>query len=84
MQTVADTKTHRNAPCPCGSGKKYKKCCGAKIATEKTFWFKARLWLIGIVVLGALVLAIIAIVGDDESSERRVWSPEHGHWHDAR
>ena len=21
----------RNAPCPCGSGKKYKKCCGAKI-----------------------------------------------------
>ncbi|MHB8896751.1 MAG: SEC-C metal-binding domain-containing protein, partial [Candidatus Geothermincolia bacterium] len=22
-------KTPRNAPCPCGSGKKYKKCCGA-------------------------------------------------------
>lgn len=21
-------KTSRNAPCPCGSGKKYKKCCG--------------------------------------------------------
>ena len=21
--------TPRNAPCPCGSGKKYKKCCGA-------------------------------------------------------
>lgn len=21
-------KTHRNDPCPCGSGKKYKKCCG--------------------------------------------------------
>lgn len=21
-------KTNRNAPCPCGSGKKYKKCCG--------------------------------------------------------
>ncbi|MBE6032925.1 MAG: hypothetical protein E7224_07025, partial [Clostridiales bacterium] len=20
----------RNDPCPCGSGKKYKKCCGAK------------------------------------------------------
>ena len=20
----------RNAPCPCGSGKKYKKCCGMK------------------------------------------------------
>lgn len=21
-------KTGRNAPCPCGSGQKYKKCCG--------------------------------------------------------
>ena len=21
-------KTNRNDPCPCGSGKKYKKCCG--------------------------------------------------------
>ncbi len=24
-----DPKTGRNDPCPCGSGKKYKKCCGA-------------------------------------------------------
>ena len=23
-------KINRNAPCTCGSGKKYKKCCGAK------------------------------------------------------
>ena len=23
-------KVGRNAPCPCGSGKKYKKCCGAE------------------------------------------------------
>jgi len=26
---VAPPKTGRNEPCPCGSGKKYKKCCGA-------------------------------------------------------
>ena len=25
----AEPKVGRNAPCPCGSGKKYKKCCGA-------------------------------------------------------
>jgi SWIM/SEC-C metal-binding protein len=25
---VAETKVGRNEPCPCGSGKKYKKCCG--------------------------------------------------------
>ena len=24
-----EKKVGRNAPCPCGSGKKYKKCCGA-------------------------------------------------------
>ena len=23
-------KIHRNDPCPCGSGKKYKKCCGKR------------------------------------------------------
>ncbi len=26
----ANEKPQRNDPCPCGSGKKYKKCCGAK------------------------------------------------------
>lgn len=25
-----DKKVGRNSPCPCGSGKKYKKCCGTK------------------------------------------------------
>ena len=27
----AGNKIGRNAPCPCGSGKKYKRCCGANI-----------------------------------------------------
>jgi SWIM/SEC-C metal-binding protein len=26
---VSTKKANRNDPCPCGSGKKYKKCCGA-------------------------------------------------------
>ena len=26
---VREKKVGRNDPCPCGSGKKYKKCCGA-------------------------------------------------------
>jgi preprotein translocase subunit SecA len=32
-QTVVrkEKKVGRNAPCPCGSGKKYKKCCGANV-----------------------------------------------------
>jgi hypothetical protein len=28
-EPVPTTKIGRNEPCPCGSGKKYKKCCGA-------------------------------------------------------
>ena len=27
-QIKADKKIGRNDPCPCGSGKKYKNCCG--------------------------------------------------------
>ncbi len=28
---VGGPKVGRNAPCPCGSGKKYKRCCGANV-----------------------------------------------------
>jgi len=28
QQREPETRVGRNAPCPCGSGKKYKKCCG--------------------------------------------------------
>src|SRR5579871_1702100 len=28
-QAISDKKAGRNDPCPCGSGKKYKKCCGS-------------------------------------------------------
>ncbi len=30
QQRVVGKKIGRNAPCPCGSGKKYKKCCGKR------------------------------------------------------
>ncbi|MBV1910563.1 MAG: SEC-C domain-containing protein [Kangiellaceae bacterium] len=29
QQAVSTKKASRNDPCPCDSGKKYKKCCGA-------------------------------------------------------
>src|ERR1035438_9853673 len=28
---MSSAKIGRNAPCPCGSGKKYKKCCGSPL-----------------------------------------------------
>lgn len=31
-QIEIDSKIGRNDPCPCGSGKKYKKCCGAAVS----------------------------------------------------
>ena len=31
----ASEKVGRNDPCPCGSGKKYKKCCGAGNSDEE-------------------------------------------------
>ena len=29
LTSIAKSKVGRNQPCPCGSGKKYKYCCGA-------------------------------------------------------
>ena len=33
-------KIGRNAPCPCGSGKKYKKCCALKKPRKQRVMFK--------------------------------------------
>ena len=32
--TARTAKVGRNAPCPCGSGKKFKKCCGSRWTDE--------------------------------------------------
>lgn len=109
----------RNAPCPCGSGKKYKKCCGEKAQSASP----RRL-----MILGAGVAVIVAIgfgsaffkrddapksspVAVEQSATQavtpaaapptsaqpqsqfqsqpgvappgKVWSKEHGHWHEA-
>ena len=70
----------RNAPCPCGSGKKYKRCCALKPQHKTSFG--------GWVMLSAVALMLAAGAGimltslDDESAgPARVWSEEHGHWH---
>ena len=80
-------KIGRNDPCPCGSGKKYKQCCEGKAAEKTTFLTK---W---IAVIVGMILVLLVAVGtaasfftDDQSNNappRRVWSPEHGHWHNV-
>ena len=33
LEPLRSTKVGRNEPCPCGSGRKFKKCCGASGST---------------------------------------------------
>ena len=74
---------NRNGPCPCGSGDKYKACCARKRAASH--------WVaISSIVLFALLAAwAVADVIRRASQEEfqtppgKVWSEEHGHWHDA-
>lgn len=72
----------RNAPCPCGSEKKYKLCCANKQQNTpvRTFLIRA---VIGLMLAGGLVVALTSLsdFGSDQTGSRRVWSEEHGHWH---
>jgi hypothetical protein len=70
----------RNERCLCGSGRKYKRCCGVRAAAPSG---KAKA-LLGILPLAAAI-GLAAAVQDRQASDlpARVWSPEHGHWHEA-
>jgi hypothetical protein len=75
------SKAGRNDSCPCGSGKKYKKCCALKGQKNQ-----ASMLLIGLLVaaLAGGVYAAVVGFGDEGSSTAtpgRVWSAEHGHYH---
>jgi SEC-C motif len=74
------TKAGRNDPCPCGSGRKYKRCCEAKQARSRT----SMVWMVAVAgaIVGAFLLGM-ASLGDDSApaGPGRVWSAEHGHWH---
>ena len=75
-------KTGRNDLCPCGSGRKYKKCCEAKERGGGTR-SNVMLFAVGGAVLVALLAGIASFTGEGGSGQTRVWSPEHGHYHNA-
>jgi len=77
---MAMKKAGRNDPCPCGSGRKFKKCCEADTpgARNGTFWMV----VVALAVVGSLAAAV-ASFRTGGSGGGRVWSPEHGHYHDA-
>jgi hypothetical protein len=96
-------------PCPCGSGKRYKNCCG-KRGAKSSFrkWTGLKLSVLAIVVVGGGAVAYMIFSKPtitplevittetppksvqplqpqpvDPAGEGKVWSTEHGHWHDA-
>ena len=75
-------KAGRNDLCPCGSRKKYKKCCGAKSERRSPLATAAAI-LVGGMVLAAVAFGFSAYgrEGSTTPAPGRTWSPEHGHWH---
>ena len=74
---MAATKVGRNDPCPCGSGRKYKQCCGVK-SESRSHW--------GTYALIGVVVAIVGVIAYTFTTEgvgggRQVWDPDHGHYH---
>ena len=75
----------RNEPCPCGSGKKYKRCCLLK--SQQMSW-KTRAAISGLVLM-LLISVFVILTSLDEIGQGgsavcpagQVWSPEHGHCH---
>lgn len=74
-------KTGRNDPCPCGSGKKFKRCCEARTPAARS----SRILAIAVVaaMAAALIAGVASVRSDRSSSAVRVWDPAHGHYHDA-
>ena len=73
--------TGRNDACPCGSGKKYKKCCELKQQKKSGNMFL--LIVVGLLMAGGIVAGVSAMFAERGHVGRTqgVWSPEHGHYH---
>ena len=71
----------RNDTCPCGSGKKYKKCCELKQQSKRGNTLL--LVVVGLLMAAGVAAGITAFTSDRGHIGQRqgVWSPEHGHYH---
>jgi len=105
-------KTSRNSPCTCGSGMKYKQCCGQKEGKTSPILITVAVLIGGLIVAGAIFVSqnnnqpseSVAPVAPAAPSaagapqpngvpgspqppgpvpEGKVWNVEHGHWHDV-
>ena len=75
------TKLHRNDPCHCGSGKKYKNCCLEKDQSK----LSSKLGVIGlvlVVILGIWLFAANISSGNAQNCPQgTTWSEAHMHCH---
>jgi hypothetical protein len=99
-------KTSRNSPCTCGSGMKYKQCCGLKEDQKSRTMVIVGLLVVGVLIVGAVFVSRdgnqptatagapvdpgaqpAGVPGSPQppgpAPAGKVWSSEHGHWHDA-
>ena len=87
MQTLGGTamagKVQRNDPCPCGSGKKYKKCHELKEASQRNRGNTVLMIVVGLLVAAGVAAGITSLTNDRAHTARPsgVWSAEHGHYH---
>jgi hypothetical protein len=82
--TTTNGKPGRNDLCPCGSGKKNKRCCGAvDVSGEDTAsrFFGLAAVLAGLGLVGGLGAVVASLVSAPAEEARKVWSAEHGHYH---
>ena len=76
-------KVSRNDPCPCNSGKKHKHCCGLKGTPSHRLWNIGLALLVLLLLAGGVVAIYTAATEGTVAPPGKVWSEEHGHWHDA-
>lgn len=84
----------RNEPCPCGSGRKHKQCCGRRATERQALLGRLGPWLI----LAAIVLVVGYVAWgmrgggaslpqpwEYDAARDRHWNPEpgHNHWHEG-
>jgi hypothetical protein len=74
--------TGRNDLCPCGSGRKFKKCCESKTASARQS--RMLMIVVGLVVVSALAVVVSSFRSDSGGGSVRVWDPAHGHYHNAQ
>lgn len=77
-------KAGRNDACPCGSGKKYKKCCELKEGSLRNRGNTALLVIVGLLMAAGVAAGVSSLMGERGHASNPtggVWSPEHGHYH---